>query len=184
MDKSIDIYIPDSISELNIANVMVFNKVMKIEGLSDVEKVVQVIANLNDLDVNDVRKLPANVIDEIGSKIITLFSADETEYSLKNLKSVMIDGVKYGLEPSFSKMETGAYIDITSLLEDLENNLHKLMAILYRPIKRQYGLLYELTEYSIEPDDLKIERENLFLAKMPYNIVRALVNFLLSNMKK
>ena len=179
MEKTISVYIPERLSELNIANVMVFNKAMKMEGLSNQERLFQIIANLNNLDVKDVRRLPISQVEEVGEKILNVFyNMDVTEHdNLDNLRIITIEGEEYGLEPSFEKMETGAYMDITGLLQNIDDNLHKLMAILYRPIKRKYGKLYELTPYSTERDEIKEEREKMFLSRMPYNIVRAVVNF-------
>ena len=181
--KEIEIYIPEDLNEVNIASAIVFNKIMKMEGLNDFDKAVQLIADLNNIDIKDVRALPIKDVEKISIKLMSIFHNDETEYSLDELRVISIDGVEYGLEPNFDKIETGAYIDLTSLLPDVESNLHQIMAILYRPIVNLKNGLYVLTEYSTEDDSIKKGREDIFLKKMPYSTVRSIVNFILSHIK-
>ena len=184
IDKDIELLTPTSLYDLNIASSMVFMKSMKIENLDPMDKVMQIIANINNLPIDDVRALPMDVIDENGTLLLNLFQSDDREYTLDDVRHISIEGNDYALEPNFGKIETGAYIDITNLLEDIDNNLHKVMAILYRPIKERKGSLYNLTPYSTEPDISVDARAELFLTKMPYAIVRATIGFMLKTIKR
>jgi hypothetical protein len=178
MEKEIKIYVPETLYDVNIASAMVYMKVMAIEGLEPMEKVIQLIASLNDLDIEDVRKIPMKEIDSIGLNILNLFQNESEEYSLDTLRIIEIDGVNYGLEPNFEKIETGAYMDLTDLLSDIPTNLHKIMAILYRPVKESDGVLYNITEYSTENEKVLNTRQEVFLKKMPYAVARATINFM------
>ena len=177
-NKEIEIYVPETLYDINLASYMVYHKVMLIEGLKPMEKVIQLIASMNNLDEKDVRKLPIEEIDRVGVILLRLFQADAREYTLDDVRQIDIDDKKYGLIPDFNKMETGAYIDLVDLMQNVPENLHKIMAVLYRPIAKSYGSLYDLTEYSTEVDKIKNEREDVFLKKMPYAIARATVNFM------
>ena len=180
----IKIHIPESLAEVNLASAMVFIKVMRVEGISDTEKAIQLIASMNDLDINDVRAIPLGQIHEIGSKLMNLFIESKEEPNLEDYLVFKIDGVEYGLEPNFDRIETGAYIDITdSILIDLDNKLHDLMATLYRPIVKRTDSGFLLTKYSTEPDEDFDARKSLFLKKMPYVVVRAVVNFMSSHIE-
>jgi len=182
--KEIKISVPETLYDINIAGFMVFSKIIKDKGMGDLDKAVEIIAGLNDIPTSDVRALDIKVINELAAKIINLFYKDSREYSLDSLRQITVDGVEYGLEPNFDKIETGAYIDLTDLLEDIEANLHKIMAILYRPIAKRHKGLYKLTTYSDEDDRIKAEREETFLKHMPYAVVRAVVNFMWSHIRK
>lgn len=176
--KSIEIYEPTNLAEVNLASGIVYMKVMRIEGLEPIEKIAQLIASMNDLPIEEVKALPIEDLDRIGSNILTLFQDDDRDYKLDDVRIITIKGIKYGLEPNFNKIETGAYIDLTELLKDIEGNLHKIMAILYRPIVKQSGKLYNLSIYSTENQDKIDQRADMMLREMPYGVVRASVNFM------
>lgn len=63
-------------------------------------------------------------------------------------KFIQIDGVEYGFEPDLSRMAYGAYIDI-SKYETFEINEKwaEIMSILYRPVIKTTGKLYDIKAY-------------------------------------
>jgi len=178
-EKELKVNIPNDLTEVNIAQMLVFDKVVKMK-VSDHEKMCQLIAAFNGLDIKDVRSIPMDTIEDLGGKILKVLTSGE-DYPTK--KIVKIKGKEYGIEPDFDKIETGAYIDLETLLRSDDLELHKIMAILYRPIKKKGFGYYKLTEYSTEDETLKKEREALFLKYMPYSIVRQTVNFMQGVMK-
>jgi len=70
-------------------------------------------------------------------------------------KSITIGGVQYGFEPDLSRMAYGAYVDI-SKYETFEINEQwaEIMSILYRPLIKTTGKLYDIKAYdgSIDGD--------------------------------
>lgn len=68
-------------------------------------------------------------------------------------KWITIDGVEYGFEPNLSQMSYGAYVDI-SKYESVEINKQwaEIMSILYRPITKKVGKLYDIAPYKAEID--------------------------------
>ena len=182
-EKEIVITIPESLLDVNLAAAMLFDKAVKVKGISELEKSVQIISALNEIDVSVVRSLSMDEIGEIGGKIIKLFVDNDEDVDVRDYYVISINDKEYGLEPNFDKIETGAYIDLTELLNDVENNLHKIMAVLYRPIASRKGSKYILTKYSTEDDDIRESREDEFLKSMPYLVVRAVVNFILSHIE-
>jgi hypothetical protein len=63
-------------------------------------------------------------------------------------KFIQIDGVEYGFEPDLSRMAYGAYIDI-SKYETFEINEKwaEIMSILYRPLIKKTGKIYDIKAY-------------------------------------
>ena len=57
-----------------------------------------------------------------------------------------LGGQKFGFVPELSELSFGEYIDAENNLGDW-NNIHKAMAVLYRPIKEEYKDKYTLKEY-------------------------------------
>ena len=64
-------------------------------------------------------------------------------------KIITIDGKEYGLEPNLGKIAYGAYLDIAKYETfQIDNNWAKVMSILYRPITKRVGDLYEIEKYN------------------------------------
>lgn len=57
------------------------------------------------------------------------------------------DDVEYGLIPDFEDITVAEFLDINSY-ESETDNINKLLAVLYRPIKRSLGKYYEIEEYN------------------------------------
>lgn len=67
------------------------------------------------------------------------------EYDL--VQRFEIDGVEYGFIPNLSKISTGEFIDLDNYLNEEDKQLHKICAILYRPIKSSFNKYYEIEKY-------------------------------------
>jgi len=74
-------------------------------------------------------------------------------YELQRI--IRIGDVEYGFEPNLSKMAYGAYLDITAFENiELNDDWCEILAILYRPITKKRGALYEIEKYTgVEPWD-------------------------------
>jgi len=55
-------------------------------------------------------------------------------------------GVEYGFIPKLDDISLGEYIDLDAFLGDWEN-MHRAMAVLYRPIDTKYGDKYSIKDY-------------------------------------
>jgi hypothetical protein len=90
---------------------------------------------------------------DCGTKLFLQF-LQNSDYSLQRF--VQIDGVEYGFEPNLSQMSYGAYLDCIKWdTITIDKNWSKIMSILYRPVKKKVGLLYEIEPYSGVVDEKK-----------------------------
>jgi len=95
---------------------------------------------------------------------------------------IKINKVKYGLDPSIKDMEGGAFFDLDKLVQDnIELNLHKIIAILYRPITIKIGSRYEVKSYVDESTAELEEREKIFLHEFNYHEALGVVDFFWSS---
>ena len=61
---------------------------------------------------------------------------------------ITIDGKDYGFHPNFEQLTLGEWADLeTFIQQDLQNNLPKICAILYRPIKEKGKNAYIIEAY-------------------------------------
>ena len=63
-------------------------------------------------------------------------------------KFITIDGVEYGFEPDLSRMAYGAYVDISKYETfEINDKWAEIMSILYRPLIKTTGKLYDIKAY-------------------------------------
>lgn len=97
-----------------------------------------------DIPVDELKSYPYEQMDFIKTYITSVM----TQEVKKELVMVFeYEGVEYGLENDWSKLSWGAWVDLEVFSsENVTDNIHNLLAVLYRPVLTKNG-----TEYTIEP---------------------------------
>lgn len=93
----------------------------------------------------------------------------------------------FGLEPDIQAIEWGAFEDISTLSKALEqgDNVARIMAILYRPVKRGYfKKIYSLKPYTDEPQQSFEARVKLFNEELTLEEVQGAMAFFLANQQR
>jgi hypothetical protein len=86
---------------------------------------------------------------------------------------VKIDGVEYAMHSNLSEITTAEFADIQEYQKKgFQDNLHNILAVLYRPIKRKHKQLYAL-----EPYNGTEERPQLFKKHFPCDAVNGCLVF-------
>jgi len=71
---------------------------------------------------------------------------NKADHPLKRF--ITIDGVEYGFEPNLSNMAYGAYVDISKYETiGVDEKWAEIMSILYRPVVKKQGALYDTKVY-------------------------------------
>ena len=117
------------------------------------------------ISMKDVLTIDAQEAQEIALEI----------YAVLNQKAEFVDrfelnGVKYGFIPNLEDLSLGEYIDLETYLKD-QKNLHKVAAVMYRPITKQYKELYDIESYN---SDLKAQE---VMKRAPIGIISQAVVF-------
>tara|TARA_R110000787_G_scaffold223177_1_gene331590 strand:- start:72 stop:719 length:648 start_codon:yes stop_codon:yes gene_type:complete len=152
----LNIIVPDSLNEITLEQYQKFTKLNTKENEGSaflLHKMIEIFCNVNLKDIatikyNDVQKLAEhlNKIFDVKSELINTFN---------------LDNIEYGFIPKLDDMTLGEYIDLDTYLGDW-NNIHKAMAVLYRPIKHKKQHRYQIQNYKGTNDKL---------LKMPLDIV-------------
>jgi hypothetical protein len=74
----------------------------------------------------------------------------DTEHQLIN--RFQMNGKDYGFIPDLENMSFGEYVDLDTFIGD-NDNLHRAMNVLYRPIDLKQGQRYTLKEYDPDTSD-------------------------------
>lgn len=133
---------------------------------------------INGLDVDTISKIKSDL-----NKLLNF-----QEYELQRI--IKIGDVEYGFEPNLANMAYGAYLDISKFETlSIDKNWSTIMNILYRPISKKRGALYEIETYTGNATDedkwLDVTMDVHFGCFFFFNrIYKALVNDILKSLKE
>ena len=153
-----NIIVPTSLNELTLEQYQKFIKIDTEENRGTtfhMQKLVEIFCNL---DLKNVASIKLKSMIEVANSIAGLFDKDH-----EFIDRFEMDNVKYGFIPLLDEISFGEYVDLDHNLTDW-NNVHKAMAVLYRPITEEKNNRYEIEEYQ------GIKDANRFL-KMPLDVV-------------
>lgn len=127
------IEVPDGWNEISISQ---FQEISEVQSGDESDKFIQILSIILNYDPDDIRKMD---IDSLN-KILPLISWATKIPADANYKPIIeIDGEKYGFISRLSDLKTGEWIDLEFYLQDVNKNLHKIFAILYRPLVVAYN---------------------------------------------
>lgn len=126
------------------------------------KKIVEIFCKVN---LNDVEKIPILEFDKI-LKILT--EAFNKKHPLQ--KTFKLLDVEMGFIPKLDDMSLGEYVDIEAYVTDWQE-IHKAMAVLYRPVNFKQKDKYTIAPYSPS------EQVNELMRDMPLDVVMGSVVF-------
>jgi hypothetical protein len=136
----VEITIPDSLSEVTLDQ---YQRYLKIQDNNQDEKFLasKMIEIFCGVKLSDTLKMKYADVDGICNILVDMFNEKPqlvTKFKMK--------GVEYGFIPKLDDISLGEYIDLDAFLGDWEN-MHRAMAVLYRPIETKYGDKYSIVDY-------------------------------------
>lgn len=180
--KTLEINIPTDLSEITLRQYLLIQK--HIETGIDVE--LNLISILCDLSIDEIRSIKHNEFTDIVNILNDLL----------NKKSIFIDkfkinNIEYGFIPNIDDMTFGEYIDLDTYIKNPED-IHKVMTILFRPIKINSFGRYTIEDYTGKEDvnimlDAPMNAVNgamIFFYHLGNELLKAIPKFLKSEMKK
>ena len=151
MKKEIKIVVPNSWSAITLRKYIELTKDLKSFEDDEEAQTAALFFHLCDLEPLILPKLDAETFLRIKDDLYSFLSHNQLPLQQK----INIGGVQYGFYPNLSKIEYGAYVDISKYNEmSLDEKWAEVMSILYRPITKEVGSLYE-----VEPYSGKLDRE-------------------------
>jgi hypothetical protein len=137
------ISIPTELSEIKLSQYQKFLKVAKDNEEAEFinQKMVQIFCVI---DLKSVAEIRYKEVVEITNSLGKMFDVS----SHKFVQRFKMGGVEFGFIPNLEDISFGEYTDLDTYISDWDN-MHKAMAVLYRPIKKE-GLnsSYEIEKYN------------------------------------
>lgn len=135
-----EVRIPENIEDITLEQYIKYIKLIEREDLEPFEFNNRLITIFCDIPYNKVKDV---VLEDYDFVLQTIVKAVNTEVAFKNRFS--LNGIEFGFIPNFDKITGGEWFDLMEYAPNEEDkkldSLHKLMAILFRPIteKDQFG---------------------------------------------
>jgi hypothetical protein len=170
--------IPTELNEITLEKVQ---KVLLIDQNPDIEafpKMVHSVAVMTDRSPHEIGQVVYTQLEVIHNRIFNMINGAKSAPLQRVVKYL---GREYAFIEDVRDMETGAFIDIDQMAkpENYAENLHKIMAVLYRPIDAKMGDRYRLKSYVTESAREREERQAIFLKHMTLDVVRGATGFFL-----
>lgn len=180
-----ELNIPTELHEIKLAQYQKFLEIAKDneDGEFLHQKMVQIFCNI---DLKNVAEIKYRDVIEITNSIGKMF--DVTNH--KFINRFKMGGVEFGFIPNLDDMSFGEYTDLDTYISDWKE-MHKAMAVLYRPIKKN-GLngTYEIEKYngSITYSDVMkhaplnvVLGANVFFYNLGNELLKSTVTYLENN---
>ena len=143
----VEILVPATLSEITLEQ---YQKFLKIQDNNEDEtflaiKMIEIFCGIRG---DTIMKMKASSIRDITTILTDMFNQKPPlvrEFTMK--------GKEYGFIPKLEDMSFGEYVDLDTYVGDFEN-IHRAMAVLYRPITQKYNDKYLIEEYEGEDNEI------------------------------
>ena len=163
------VIIPENISEITLEQFQKINNILKQEGITErqiEDKTIEIFYNIPTKDVN-------NITEKDRTYLLKMVK-DAMERDVPFVNTFTLNDVAYGFHPNLDKLTGWEFLDVKQYEKDVQD-YHKLMAVLFRPIKNKDSF----GNYEIENYDGTKDRAELFKS-MPMNVVNGALGFFLT----
>lgn len=143
----VTIKVPDSLADITLGQYQKYEKIVKAnEGIEESERFItcKMIENFCNVSYEVANNMKLIDFERIGTKLY-----DIIQQQPQLVKKFTLGDSRFGFIPNLEDLTFGEYIDIDNHLHDIQQ-VHKAMAVLYRPIKQEIKEKYLLYDYQGE----------------------------------
>ncbi len=170
------ISVPISLKYIKLGN---YQKFLQIENPSTED----LIKCLLEVSSPDLARMKATDVDHIAAELNDLFEVDH-----QFVNQFELYGKRFGFIPKLDDITYGENKDITNYINDW-GNMHKAMAVLFRPIEKKLSNQYIIEDYvgsHVYSDIMKDMPLSVVLGSMVffYNLTNELLNYIPNYLQK
>lgn len=174
----LEINVPDSLSEITLGQYQKFVKLYSGEVTEEflALKMLEIFCGVKLSEAYQMRFKDVDGVVELLTEILN----DKPQL----VQRFKMKGVEYGFIPNLDDMSFGEYVDLDTYIGDWQN-IHRAMAVLYRPIKDKHGERYNLVPYEVVDaemyKDMPLDAalsSVLFFYRLGIDLSRAMTNYL------
>ena len=174
----VEINVPDNLSEIRLEQYQKFVKLYTGEVTEEflALKMLEIFCGVK---LSEAYQMRFKDVDGVVELLSTLLNEKPNL-----VQRFTMNGVEYGFIPNLDDMSFGEYIDLDTYIGDWQN-IHRAMAVLYRPIKDKKGERYNIVQYEIV--DAEVYKQMpldavigsvIFFYHLGIDLSRAMMNYL------
>ena len=138
------ITLPEHIGEITLEQFQKYHELTEREGIEDYEFNKRKVSIFTGIKYHNLDKISNKDFKEILEQIDIALN---TEYDFTPI--FKLNDIEFGFIPNLDKIRTKEFVDMDLYKPDQIQDLHKLMAILFRPIKKKDAFgSYKIKEYN------------------------------------
>ena len=136
----LEISIPTSLKEITLEQYQRFTSIAKSNPEGDFlqHKMIEIFCNVS---LKEISLMKLKDINAITNKLGEMFN---NNYPL--IQTFKHNGLEFGFIPNLDEISLGEYTDLETYISDWDN-MHKAMAVLYRPVINKLNKKYLIEEY-------------------------------------
>ncbi len=137
---TLEISIPTSLKEITLEQYQRFTSIAKSNPEGDFlqHKMIEIFCNVS---LKEISLMKLKDINAITNKLGKMFN---NNYPL--IQTFKHKGLEFGFIPNLDEISLGEYTDLETYISDWDN-MHKAMAVLYRPVINKLNKKYLIEEY-------------------------------------
>jgi hypothetical protein len=153
-----------------IPEYLTLHQYSKMSGLDDVNKVQKMITIISALTGYEEKEVETWSLDSLQKVFEAYSSLADTKNEFHSL--IEWNGTLYGYS-DIKSMTLGCYVDLENLSKDLDKNLHKIAALLYRPVtKHRFGSLKFTIKQQLKMVKNNVENVFDWYELEPYDVAK------------
>jgi len=142
----IKLTVPTDLSEIRLSQYQKYYKIQE-DNQDESFLATKMIEIFCDISHKDSFRMKLRDVTRVTNILGDMF---EQKPQLK--KRFVLNGVEYGFIPNLDDMTLGEYVDLDTYISKWDD-MHKAMAVLYRPIETSLGNKYTIEKYTGENQD-------------------------------
>ncbi len=142
----IKLTVPTDLSEIRLSQYQKYYKIQE-DNQDESFLATKMIEIFCDISHKDSFRMKLRDVTKVTNILGDMF---EQKPQLK--KRFVLNGVEYGFIPNLDDMTLGEYVDLDTYISKWDD-MHKAMAVLYRPIETSLGNKYTIEKYTGENQD-------------------------------
>jgi len=134
----VDIIVPEGLQDITLEQYQKFLALKSEDEMFLAQKCVEIFCNVPLILVD---RMPFNTVQRLAKKVFSYFEGNPSLKQRTTLKKRL-----YGFVPNLEQISLGEYVDLDENISEWKN-MHRAMAVLYRPVVSEAGNYYEIEEY-------------------------------------
>lgn len=133
-----------------------YQKIQQLQLFKKDTKPSQLLSIYLDIEESEIKNASKKDIEFIEKYVFTRLTKNVEKQIVFTFEQ---DGITYGFENDWKKLAFGAWQDIEFLCaDDITKNIHRLLAILYRPVIEEKGKKYKIQPYDSDTTEERAEK--------------------------